>query len=326
MFSHIYYEEEIRNHPQSIEIFNKFPNAIQISTSNYKNVFNPYNQNFQAQKNKKKLILAKKRDHFIYNGSPVTDTFKRGKFYYNSLMMNCLYNCEYCYLQGMYNSSHIVVFVNIEDFFKETIELLNIEKKITICISYDTDLLAMERFIPYTSQWIEFASTRPGLTLEIRTKSNSYKNIAHLRPTENVILAWTLSPEEIVKNIEFGTPTLNRRIESLKEAIKDGWKTRICLDPILHIKNWRLLYKCLIHQIFEDPEILKVEEITFGVFRINSEYLKKMKKMRSDSKLLYYPYKKNGKIDTYSSDIENKIKEFIFKEINHFLPIEKIFY
>jgi hypothetical protein len=76
----------------------------------------------------------------------------------------------------------------------------------------------------------------------------------------------------------------------------------------------------------EDPEILKVEEITFGVFRINSEYLKKMKKMRPESKLLYYPYKRIGKIDTYSSDVENKIKDYIFKEINQFLPIEKIFY
>jgi len=326
MFSHIYIEEEIENYPLTTEILQKFPKAIKVSINNYKNVFNPYNQSFQAQKNKKKLILAKKRDNFIYSGSPVTDTFHRGKFYYNSLMMNCLYNCEYCYLQGMYNSSHIVVFVNIDDFFGETLKLLEIEEKVTLCISYDTDLLAMERFIPYASKWIEFASKIPELSIEIRTKSNSYKNISNLKPSKNIILAWTLSPEEVVKKFESDTPTLNRRIQSIREATRDGWRTRICIDPVLHIKNWKTIYKSLIHKIFEYPELYEIEEITFGVFRINSEYLKKMKKMRVDSKLLFYPYKKFGKIETYSSEVESKMKQFIFEEIKCFLPKEKIFY
>jgi spore photoproduct lyase len=326
MFSHIYIEEEIENYPLTLEILKKFPQAIKVPIKNYKNVFNPYNQNFQAQKNKKKLILAKKRDNFIYSGSPVTDTFHRGKFFYNSLMMNCLYNCEYCYLQGMYNSSHIVVFVNLDDFFGETLKLLEIEEKVTLCISYDTDLLAMERFIPYASKWIEFASQIPELTIEIRTKSNSYKNISNLTPSKNIILAWTLSPEEVVKKFESDTPTLNRRLQSIREATRDGWRTRICIDPILHIKNWKTIYKNLIHKIFEYPELYEIEEITFGVFRINSEYLKKMKKMRVDSELLYYPYKKFGKIETYSFEVESKMKQFIFEEIKCFLPKEKIFY
>jgi len=30
--------------------------------------------------------------------------------------LNCVYDCEYCYLQGMYPSANIVVFVNFEDF------------------------------------------------------------------------------------------------------------------------------------------------------------------------------------------------------------------
>ena len=32
-------------------------------------------------------------------------------------MFNCIYDCDYCYLQGMYPSANIVVFVNHEDFF-----------------------------------------------------------------------------------------------------------------------------------------------------------------------------------------------------------------
>lgn len=325
-FSHIYIEEEISSHPRTIAIKEQFPDAKIISIRSYKNVFNPTNQNFQIQKLSKKLILARKRDQFFYPGSPLTDTFKRGKFYYNSLIMNCVYNCDYCYLQGMYNSSHIVVFVNLEDFFEHTLELLKEEKKITLCISYDTDLLALERIVPYTEEWIRFASIYKDITIEIRTKSNSYSKLSHLTPIPNIILAWTLSPNSVVNQYERGTPSLNRRLESLKAAILDGWSTRICLDPILHVQNWKFIYKSFIESIFSVPELKNIDEITFGVFRINSEYLKKIKKMRSDSDVIFYPYKKNGNIETYKKEVENKIKEFIFSELSNHLPKEKIYY
>ena len=325
-FSHIYIEEDILDHPRTKEILSLFPKSIKISIHNYKNIFNPSNQNFQAQKLKPKLILAKKKDHFFYKGSPLTDTFNRGPFYYNSLIMNCIYNCEYCYLQGMYNSSHIVIFINLEDFFNATSELLRIENKVTLCISYDTDLLAMERIIPYTSKWIEFAESNRNLSLEIRTKSSFFNRISHLKPIENVVLAWTLSPESIVKKFEFNTATLQRRLQALSSAIQSGWKTRICLDPILHVKNWKDIYKSLISQIFSYPSISEINEITFGVFRINSDYLKKMKKMRNDSEIIYYPYKKFGSIETYKKEIEIKIKNFIYHELCLYISKEKIYY
>jgi spore photoproduct lyase len=326
MFSHIYVEEEIREHPLTLDVLNKFPKAIIVTINNYKNVFNPSNQNFQSQKLKKKLILAKKKDNYIYKGSALTDTFHRGKFYYNTLIMNCLYNCDYCYLQGMYNSSHIVIFVNLEDFFSETEKVLREENKITLCISYDTDLLALERYVPYTSKWIEFAKNNPNLTIEIRTKSNSYIKISHLKPIDNVILAWTLSPDEIVKDIEKDTPTLNRRLKSLCDATSDGWNTRICLDPILYVKNWKNIYSNLISKIVENPELKNISDITFGVFRINSEYLKKIKKMRVDSKIIYHPYKKYGSVETYKKEIQLRIEDYILNELLKFFPKEKIFY
>ena len=33
--------------------------------------------------------------------------------------MNCVFDCEYCYLKGMYPSANLVVFVNLEDIFAE---------------------------------------------------------------------------------------------------------------------------------------------------------------------------------------------------------------
>ena len=55
---------------------------------------------------------------FFYEGAPVCQDFGNTNFYYCSTMMNCIYDCSYCYLKGMYPSGHMVLFVNIEDTWK----------------------------------------------------------------------------------------------------------------------------------------------------------------------------------------------------------------
>ena len=60
-------------------------------------------------------------------------------------MMNCVFDCEYCYLKGMYPSGNVVLFVNLDDIFDEVYKLLQ-KHPVYLCVSYDTDLLAVEIF------------------------------------------------------------------------------------------------------------------------------------------------------------------------------------
>jgi spore photoproduct lyase len=225
----------------------------------------------------------------------------------------------------MYNSAHIVIFVNLDDFFYHTEALLKEINSLFLCISYETDLLGFENIIPYTREWIEFAKKNPNLTIEIRTKSNNYKLISDIKQIQNVILAWTLSPETTIDKFENNTPTLNRRIESLLQAIDDGWNVRICLDPVLYSNNWEEEYTHFINYVFSRIDSSKVFDLTLGVFRINSEYLKNIRKMRTDSKLVFFPYKRRENFSTYPVALEIKMKEFIFNKLVNYLPKEKIF-
>ena len=69
--------------------------------------------------------------------------------------MNCVFDCEYCYLKGMYPSANLVVFVNLEDIFAE-VEKRLAAHSVYLCVSYDTDLLALEHLTGYAARWIEF--------------------------------------------------------------------------------------------------------------------------------------------------------------------------
>ena len=122
-FSHIYVEKKILDNKNTLEILSKFRDAKIIEIDNYKEVFSSNNQDFHLQKLGQNLILASNKPNMIYEGAVVCEDFENDNFYYTSSIINCIYDCEYCYLQGVYSSGNIVIFVDIEKVFEEVEEL-----------------------------------------------------------------------------------------------------------------------------------------------------------------------------------------------------------
>ncbi|QEK10969.1 radical SAM protein [Crassaminicella thermophila] len=323
-FSHIYIEKRAVNHPNTQKILSHFSKANLIEIDHYKDVFCRRHQSFSLQKKSIKIILAVRNDHFIYEGAKPCEDFGNAHFYYTSSMMNCIYNCEYCYLQGMYPSANIVIFVNIEDTFEAVKKLLK-KHPVYLCISYDTDLLAFEGITSFVREWIKFAKNYKDLIIELRTKSANFKAIKDIQPLENIILAWTLSPDEIIRLHEEKTPSLQARLKSIKEAMENGWNVRICFDPLLYTKNWKEQYESCIEQTFEILPHHKIHDVSVGVFRVSKDYLKKMKKERSTSKLLAYPFCFNDGMASYSEKHAKQMINFVYEKVSEYIPKSKIF-
>lgn len=323
-FSHIYVEKEALNHPNTKKILEHFNKAKIIEIDHYKDVFSRGKQKYNMQKNSIKMILAVKKDNLIYEGAKVCEDFGNSHFYYTSTMMNCIYNCEYCYLQGMYSSANVVVFVNIEDILKKVESLLK-KHPVYLCISYDTDILAFENVLGYGRKWIEFTKKHKDLNIELRTKSANFKAIEDLEPPQNMILAWTLSPKEIIKNYEKRTPSLELRIASIKTAIDKGWKVRVCFDPMLYTKKWKEYYRKLIEKVFNEIPKDKVYDVSIGVFRVSKDYLKIMRKNRKDSVILNYPYKVEDGVCSYPEELSKEMTQYLYDLIKKYISEEKIY-
>ena len=309
-FSHIYVEDGIYENAFTQEILAKFPKSEIIKIRHYKDSFNRYSQNFRTQKNSQKLILARKEKPFLY---PVSDLIqKQGykNFYYATTMLNCIYDCHYCFLQGMYPSANVVLFVNIEDFFEEVKEKLeNIgTEKLFISISYDTDVLAVENLFSISKKWIKFAKEYKNLVIEIRTKSVNVDSILD-DLNENILLSFSLSPEKVADKYEIKTPNLEKRITAIKKVISKGYKPSIAIDPVIKIENYREIYDKFIDYIFTRINPDDLESVIFGVMRMNSSQQKSIKKSGLISDILYYPYEvKNGVMTYYD---KNEIIKFI---------------
>ncbi|HHW70986.1 MAG TPA: radical SAM protein [Clostridiales bacterium] len=322
-FSHIYVEDRALEYDVADILLNRFKYARIIPIKHYKNVFNRPRQNFWLQKNYQNIILAVKDEPFLYEGPEICEDFGNRHFYYASAVLNCIYDCHYCYLQGMYQSANIVIFVNIEDFFKAVDRKLSLLGSMYLCTSYDTDLLALEGILPYSRKWIEFASSREELIMEIRTKSANYGKISDLAPCPNVILAWTLSPDEIIQKYEKGTPSLDARIDAICKAIDDGWNVRLSLEPLIEINGWESIYKDFIDKVCTTLPMDKIYDVNVGVFRMNREYFKKIGKNRFDTDIFSHQMDVDDGVVYYKN--ENDMEVAVAKELFKYLPSKKIY-
>lgn len=323
-FSHIYIEKEAEQYPESKRILERFPNSQVIEIDSYKEVFSRNNQNFSLQKKSPKLILAVKKENYIYEGAKVCESFGNENFYYSSSVLNCIYDCEYCYLQGVYSSGNIVIFVNLDDMFKEIEDILK-DRSMYICISYDTDLLALEEITGFVKRWYEFVNRHENLKIELRTKSASIKLFQNLKPNKNFIIAWTISPKEFARKHERGAVSFERRVEAAKTMIENGWTVRICFDPMIKMKDFYEIYGEMVRETFEKIDGKKILDVSIGTFRISKEYMKRMKKNRVNSRILNYPFQCQEGVYTYTDEENYEMLEFMKKEVLKYVYERKIF-
>jgi len=180
MVTTIYVESEIEFHPRTEEIVGRFPKAEKILCDRYTEVFNPKSQNFRLQKTNPALILAKKHKGYVL---PTPPDYGVGgdENYYFSHMLNCVYDCRYCFLQGMYSSANYVVFVNYEDFTNQILsqsESSDVNK--WFFSGYDCDSLAFEPILLITVWMYLKGYLNPVWKLELKAlRSVRYYLVRH---------------------------------------------------------------------------------------------------------------------------------------------------
>ena len=276
-YSHLYIEKAAHKYPLTEQIRSSFPRAQIVTIDSYRDLFNQPKQNWRLQKTSSKLILAVKHGTRIHPSTEVLPQHAGAPLYYTSAVINCVYDCQYCFLQAMYRSANMIAFVNEEDFYRDAREVAASVGSITLSVSYDADLLGSEKFIPWARRWIEFSRHEPKIQIEIRTKSSNFSLIRDVEPHPGVILSWSLTTESLRTRYERGTATIQSRIESTAEALQRGWRIRLCFDPIIPAGNWQHEYQEMTEYLFSRIAPNQIEDVSVGVFRMGEDHLKNLK-------------------------------------------------
>ena len=303
------------------EIINRVQPREVIPIHHYKDIFCRSHQDVVLQRQAPALILANKRAPFFYPGAPVCQSFGNEHFYYTSLAMNCLFDCEYCYLQGMYPSGNVVIFLNYQDYLDELNHILT-QHPMYLCLSYDSDLFPLEAISGAISFWLDVVSTTCDLRVEIRTKAAP----RNLRPVENVYYAYTISPQPIIDAYEHRAAALSNRLASAKEAIAAGCNVRLCFDPMIVVPNWRSVYSDMMDEVLDTIPVEQLSGISIGAFRISKDFLKILRKVRPDSAIPFYPFELKDGYYYYPKETTDAMQALITEKLGKRFPADKIFF
>lgn len=323
-FSHIYVEERAKEHPLTKEILTRYKKSQVIPIRHHKDVFNRPRQSFLLQKGAPSLILARNPGASVFRGAPVCQDFGYDHFYYCSTARNCIFDCEYCFLRGMYGSGNVVIFVDLENTFSEVEALLK-EHPVYLCVSYDTDLLALENLTGSVARWIEFTREHEDLTIEIRTKSFRKDIFEKIPPCDRVIFAYTLSPQEIIDRYEKRTSSLSDRLSAASFAMEKGFPVRLCFDPLIYCKNWKDIYSSMFSEAQKYIDFHQLKDVSVGSFRISSEYIRKIRKDFPGSSICQFPYENHGGVMEYPENIKNEIENTVVTLLQTLISKEKIY-
>lgn len=319
----IYYEKEVRQLPRTEAILNRYSKARHIEIDRYTDVFNAPAQNFRTQKSNPALILARKHGNRVLPTPPGYHIGGNHNYYF-SHMLNCVYDCRYCFLQGMYRSANYVVFVNYDDFFNDIEQQSMQHSEPSWYFSgYDCDSLALEPMTEFIQQCLGAFTTMPNAMLEIRTKSTQIRHLLNHRVLNNCVIAYSLSPEEIVSAEEHKTPSLAKRISALKSLQQLGWKIGIRFDPLIKSANYQQLYSDLISQVFNEIDAASVHSVSLGPFRLPKPFYKKMVRLYPESKLLSANMSMRDNMLSYDANTERSMLQYCERQLQeHISPAQ----
>jgi len=327
MIDTVYFEEDVLEYPAVSQVKQALPKANWVPIERFQELFNIRNQNFRIQKKNPALILAKKYENFVL---PVPSGFgmNSSKNFYFSHMYNCLYDCNYCFLQGLYSSANFVLFVNYEDFFEHISQTIEKNKNDTQMFfsGYDCDSLAFDKISGFSDNLIQFFEQHPNVEVELRTKSIVTSSLLRRNPIKNCIIAFSLSPHIIANKLDNKAPSIARRIDAIKKLADSGWQIGLRLDPLIYTKDWKNQYAELIFDIMSQVRVSSVHSVSYGLLRFPKKMYKKISTLHNDSGLFAFPMHENNEVISYGKEIENDMYSFIQRELHKYLPETKIFH
>ena len=326
MIETIYIEKNILQHPRVLDIVGRFPQARKIICTRYGEVFNPKAQNFRLQKQQPALILAEKYKNFALQ-APLGYGIGATRNYYFSHILNCLYDCRYCFLQGMYQSANYVLFVNYEDFQHEIRQLCaeSSNENLHFFSGYDCDSLALEPITGFAGEFLPFFETIPNAWLELRTKSTQVRSLLGCQPLSRCVVAFSLSPDEIAQKIEAKAPSVQRRLDSLCKLQRQGWQIGLRFDPLIYQVGYQQQYQQLFEQVFSKINLNLLHSVSLGLFRLPDKFFKKVHKLYPEEKLFASPLVSQQGMVSYQQEHEQEMMRFCTEQILNYIPADKFF-
>lgn len=268
-FHKIFVEESIQHSPEAKQILRKFPSLPVVPIKKVEDVFEKVKKPYLQKRDHLNVFIGEKRGNLVKKAPPAYGELDSPHYYFIHAY-NCLYECEYCYLQGYFHSPDLVFFINHDDIADEITRIVDdTPPSITPWFHAGefSDSLALSHVTNELPFYWDLFQKLPQAKLELRTKSNNISVINKLSPVDNIIISYSMATEWQIKNIEHGTPPLKKRLEAMQKLFRRNFPLGLHLDPIIYQENLFAEYEKLFEQLHSYVPISYFSYISLGVVR-----------------------------------------------------------
>lgn len=198
-----------------------------------------------------------------------------------NLGYGCPYDCMYCFLQSYRNSLGITLPANMDDFFRNYVP-----DKQRIGSGEFADSLALDHISEFSPRLVSFFRRYPQCVFEFKTKSANVANLLQEKGADNVVVAWSLNPPQVIESMEDRTAALSERLSAAYRCLKAGYKVAFHFDPIIAYDGWENDYEKVVQELFRVIDSQRIAWISLGTLRMTPRLKQCMESRFPDNTLL----------------------------------------
>jgi spore photoproduct lyase len=285
MWNKVYVEEGLLETPRVKSILAKVKKTP-IPLKSFDDIWGKSKKPYLHKRDSLNLFLAHKKGQLL---KLAPDAYGQAgePHYYFIHAYNCIYECQYCYLQGYFNTPDIVLFVNHEEIIAEMQKTLDSHpgNQVWFHAGEFSDSLALTHLTGELELYHEFCHKNPRAIIELRTKSVNVKELLQLRPLKNFIVSFSLSPQKMGKAIDLKTPSTQSRLKTMDELKKKGFTLAAHFDPIIYQDQFKSQYEELLKTMEELGLNQTLSYLSMGVVRFTKDVYREVERNYPDSPL-----------------------------------------
>jgi spore photoproduct lyase len=293
MWNEVYVEAELAQHQRVRSILSSL-GKTPIIIERYDEIWGRSKRPYLHKRDGINLFLARKRGQLLRPAPPAYGQDNGPHFYYIHAF-NCIYECQYCYLQGYFNTPDIVLFVNHEEILQEMQQTMlhYPEGPVWFHAGEFSDSLALSHLSGELAPYHQFCREHPRAHIELRTKSVNIRELLKLSPLPNFIVSFSLSGEKAARVVDLKTPSISARLKAMEQLKAAGHPIAAHFDPIIYDDQFKASYQALLTQMQQLGLTTDLRYLSLGVVRFTKDVHREVERNYPDSMIHSAPMVKS---------------------------------
>jgi len=285
----IYYTKDVTNSFLYNRIKFLYPKANFIEIESLKNFLKKEKFSISKYNNRKENLFLVNEKYDFFKPCPCTKNVKCCNYSILNVGYGCLYECSYCFLQGYQNVAGIIFPCNLSNFLSRD-KIKPVDNKMfflpRVGSGEFTDSLIFDDVTLFSNDIVKFFKENKDISFEFKTKSTNVDNLLKLGGSENIVVSWSVNAEQMIKENEHCTPTLEERLKAAQKCVKAGYSVGFHFDPVILYEDWKQGYKKTIENIFDFIDGKYIKWISVGSLRMVASLKKVIETRFLDNKIL----------------------------------------